>query len=256
MNIPQAIISGLLQGITEFFPVSSSGHLVILHSLWNIERPQVAFDVALHFGTLFSVLIYFWKDILSLFTTEKQTAKLVLIGSIPAFVVGGLAHKGIEGLFAMPKLVGLMLVLTGIWVGYAGLLQLRYEHKHLKRSLGPWKCFAIGIAQAIAIVPGISRSGATIATGVVLGIEERQAFKFSFLLSVPAIAAATLLKLPKAIANFAPHEGVGYLLGGVTATIVGLATLWCFWKLLESSRLYVFGLYCVAIGSMGLFFFF
>ena len=255
MNVSGAFISGIVQGLTEFFPVSSSGHLVLLHALLKISTPQLAFDIFLHLGTLLAVLIYFRKDVVALFTTEKRRGLLVLMGTVPAAAVGILAKSAIERFFAMPKAVSAMMVVTGAWLALCSLLQRRHERAGYRTIVNVRNCLLIGLAQAVAIVPGISRSGATIATAVGLGVDREEAFSFSFLLSLPAITGASLLKLPEACSGFSFHEGTNFICGGITAALIGLFALRILSKAVKSNRLYLFGIYCAAIGLAGISFF-
>ena len=191
MGIFQAIIFGIVQGITEFFPISSSGHLVILQALMGLKEPQLAFDIFLHLGTLLSILIFFRKDILRLFGEDKRLFLLLVIASIPTFIIGFLFKDTVERFFAMPKVVGSMLGLTGAWLVLASLYTKRQP---VKKGPGILNSILIGIAQGVAIMPGISRSGATIATGILTGLDRELSFKFSFLLAIPAILGASILK--------------------------------------------------------------
>ena len=248
MSIVQALVSGVVQGVTEFFPVSSSGHLVLLHGLFGIDTPQIAFDIFLHLGTLVAVLFYFRADIARLISTERRKALLVVWGSIPAGIVGIALRRSIETYFAMPALTSAMLALTGIWLIAASLLGRR----GLRRPLRAGEALVIGIAQACAIMPGLSRSGATIATGVALGVEREEAFRFSFLLSIPAVAGASLLKLPAAMPAFSAHDAVNFAAGGITAMVTGFATLGVLRRVVKRNALYLFGAYCLAVGISGL----
>lgn len=251
MNIVQALISGFVQGVTEFFPISSSGHLVLLHAFFKIDTPQLSFDIFLHLGTLFAVLFYFRADIALIFSTKRKTALLLVWSSIPAGIVGFASRNMIEKYFAMPGLVSAMLVLTGVWLIGASLAVRCRACGCPQRPLNLWISFIIGLAQAAAIMPGISRSGTTIATGVALGVEKEEAFRFSFLLSVPAVAGAFLLKLPAAMKGFTVHDIVNFGAGGIAAMATGLVTLGILRSVVKRNELYLFGAYCVAAGCAG-----
>ena len=186
MSILETVISGIVQGITEFLPISSSAHLVILHTFFGYKEAKVLEDVLLHFGTLLAVLIFFRRDIINLFK-EKKKVLLIFVGSIPIVVAGFFFGKNIETLFSDTKAVGVALIVTSAWLLAADIsLRLRREDKR-SQALGVWHALVIGISQALAVIPGISRSGATISTGILLNRKRETSFRFSFLLSVPAI---------------------------------------------------------------------
>ena len=252
MTFYQSVISGIVQGLTEFLPISSSGHLVILHSLFRIDKPQLDFDIVLHLGTLAAVIYYFRRDIAKLLTKDRRTAFFIVIGTLPAAVVGILARESIDRLFVMPKLVSAMLILTGLWLGLASAIKFYYKKTGYRKPLGLWNALLIGLAQAAAIMPGVSRSGSTIATGISLGLEAEEAFRFSFLLSIPAVAGAALLKLPKALGAVSWSRGANFLIGGFTAAIVGLLALKLLSSIIKADRLYVFSIYCLVVGSLGI----
>src|SRR3989338_4889279 len=157
MSLYQVILSGIVQGLTEFLPVSSSGHLVILHSFFNLSKPQLNFDIALHFGTLIAALLYFRKDIIGLLTKDKKTGIFIILGSVPAAIAGILLKDRIEIFFANQRLVAAMLILTGVWLGFASLVRFWYDRKAVSRGLNPANSVIIGLAQAAAIMPGVSR---------------------------------------------------------------------------------------------------
>ncbi|MFC1590592.1 undecaprenyl-diphosphate phosphatase [Candidatus Omnitrophota bacterium] len=252
MTLLQAVISGIIQGITEFFPISSSGHLVILHKIFGLRDPQVAFDVFLHVGTLMSVLVYFRADIARLFTVDKRRGLFVIIGSIPAAIAGVFWKGRIERLFAVPKAVGIMLLLTGIWLFIANASMLRSQRAPAgagERPLNWWRSLLVGLGQSAALLPGISRSGATIGAAVISGMGREEAFSFSFLLSIPAIAGATILKFGE-IGSAVSGGGLSvFALGGVTSMLVGLAALKVLSNIIRRNKLYYFGVYCVLAGA-------
>lgn len=250
MNITQAIISGVVQGITEFFPVSSSGHLVILHNLFGLKEPLVAFDIFLHLGTVVAILIFFFKDILGLFTKDRKVLVLLILGSIPAFIIGFLFKDIFESLFGMPKVVGYMLGLTGGWLILGSIGNDYLTKAGARKDLGILNSIIIGIAQAIAIVPGISRSGATIATGMLLGLDKELAFRFSFLLAVPAILGASVFKAGKIGSSLLGSDMLYFAIGGITAMLVGLGAIKLLLRLVKNNQLYLFGIYCILLSAI------
>lgn len=242
----EAIISGIVQGLTEFLPISSSGHLAILHYYFGYKEPQVLFYIFLHIGTLFAILAYFWYDIIKVVTKEQRWLGLILIGSIPTAAIGFLFKDGFETLFADIKAIGLMLFIT------AGFLFLgenaAKKRNNVHHSSPGWiKALIIGFVQGVSIAPGISRSGSTIATALLLRLDRKEAIRFSFLLAIPAIIGALLFKLAdtgSTVAITAPM-----LAGMCTAFVVGLAAIHILIKAVHTARLKLFAIYCLAAGT-------
>jgi len=246
MNIVDIVILGILQGITEFLPVSSSGHLVLAQYLLGIESPGNTLEVLFHIGTLFSVFYVFNKDIKSIVISlnEKPTQKLVIyiiIATIPAVIIGLIFKSHIINLFSSIVPVGYALLSTGV------ILILSINFKNKNKSLSYLYSLLIGLAQAVAIIPGISRSGTTISISMLLGIPPKEAARFSFLLSIPVIIGAGLL-------GFLELESYGLLTpkfiitGILTSFIVGTLSLKILLKILEVGRFHFFGIYCIIAG--------
>lgn len=258
MNILDAVILGLIQGLTEFLPISSSGHLVISKALLGLKTPGVTLEIWLHFGTLVAVLVYFRGKISiliqSLFKlrddggTENRTLLLALvIGTIPAVVIGITFKPFIESLFAKPVFAAVMLLVTGLIL----LITRWAKNRALKVSIG--RGFVVGAAQAAAILPGISRSGSTIACAMFLGIEPALAAEFSFLLAVPAIGGAFLLDLVSSgAALFESDHFFLYILGALVSFIFGLLSIHYLLKIIRRGRFFYFGFYCLVIGVVSL----
>lgn len=245
MTIVQAIILGAVQGITEFFPISSSGHLVVLQSLFGLKE-QLVFDIFLHLGTTAAILIYFRKEIIALLTDVRSIA-LIIAASIPTVIIGFLFKDAVEKFFGMPNVVGYMLIITGILLFAANF----YERFMLpRRSLGFINSIIIGIAQGIAVMPGISRSGATIGIGMLCGIDKEKAFKFSFLLAIPAVLGASVLKIHKIGQGITGKDAVCFIAGGLVAMVVGLIAIKILFNALVRNKLYIFGIYCFLIGAI------
>ena len=249
MTLNQAIVSGALQGITEFFPISSNGHLVILHNLFNIEEPQLAFDIFLHLGTLLSIFLFFWTDIVGLAKRENRPMLLfIVVGSIPTAIIGISFKDAVEKTFAMPMVAGYMLMITGLWLILASVIGRRNNSDG--KGLTVSKSVAIGIAQGAAIMPGLSRSGLTIGTGMMAGLERQVAFKFSFLLAIPAITGAGILKVKDIYRAILGKETLAFVIGAFTAAIVGLVVIRALLGVVKANRLYIFGIYCIVISSL------
>jgi undecaprenyl-diphosphatase len=253
----ESILLGILQGLTEFLPVSSSGHLVLAQQLLTgFDGPAAAFDVLLHGGTLAAVLIYFKDDLVQIFHGMARPSYegwrlpiLLVIGSIPAGVVGVFMSDKIEPLFSSTKVAAGGLILTGCIL--AAAWQMRGRGYRTLAGLTVWSTLLIGLAQALAIVPGISRSGSTIAMGMFIGFSGKEAARFSFLLSIPAIAGALLLESGVLVETGLPLD---YIAGALSAAIVGLASIALLMKLLDRENLLPFAVYCLALGVLSLVF--
>lgn len=231
METIQSVILGLAQGLGEFLPISSSGHLVILPWLFNFKDPGLAFDVALHWGTLIAVLAYFWKDWLrivkSLFNNQKTDSVkqdrrllgLIIIASIPGALFGYLLDDWAETSFRAPLLIAATLVGMGLILGWSDRIG---KKKRNFNEISLTDSILIGISQAIAIIPGVSRSGATISMALFRNINREAAARFSFLLSTPIIFGAGLIKVPDLL-----QEGIsaGVVIGALIAAISGFLSI-------------------------------
>ena len=241
MTFLQAVISGIVQGVAEFLPISSSGHLVILHKLMGTGEPELLFDLFLHLGTLVAIFIVFGGEIIESVTTKKRIGFLVLAGSAVTFIFAMFFVKNIEAAFSNVKLVGAMFIVTGTWLIAANFIRLGTE------GMSFFKAGLIGLAQGIAALPGISRSGATISTGLFLGLDGQSAAKFSFLLSIPAILGAFLFKIKEAGFSFTGIN-INYFIGFFISCIVGVLSLKLLLRTLYRNRFHWFGAYCILLG--------
>lgn len=259
MTSIEALLLGLLQGLTEFLPVSSSGHLVLAqHFLDSFEQPGVLFDVILHLGTIGAILVYFRSDIGRLLTAPFQTEAredrrmliLILIGSLPTAFIGLAGNKFLASLFDRPAVVACMLLVTGaILVSAERLGQRSVQRPVITKT----DAFLTGVAQGLAIIPGISRSGSTIALLLSRGIEAEKAARFSFLLSIPSVLGATLFEARHFDA--VPSGSIAiYLVGAVTAFLSGLCAIHLFLSVLRRRRLSWFAFYCWLAGGLFLIF--
>jgi undecaprenyl-diphosphatase len=261
MSIIQAVILGLVQGATEFIPVSSSGHLVLVPWLLGWPPPGLVFDTIVHWGTLLALLAYFWRDWWALITAwlrglihwdwhepQARLVWLLVVGSIPAVVLGYLFKDWLESLFSQPAWVSFFLLVT------AGLLVLGERLGRFARqidSLGWLDALLIGLGQAAAIAPGISRSGATISVGLVRGMERPAAARFSFLLGTPAILGAGLLQLGTLASTPDPLAQLPVLAAGLLAAFIGgYVCIWGLLRYLQRGRLYPFAIYCALLGMV------
>ena len=245
MDFLDALILGILQGITEFLPVSSSGHLVLGQKLLGINVPGNAFEVILHIGTLMSILVVFWPDIQRLLSDIKDYHTrtyifTLLLGTIPAIIVGLSLKDQIALMFDNAHSVALGLIVTGIIL----ISSKWFLNKKLDLTLV--KGFSIGLAQALAIIPGISRSGATICTGLMMGLSAEEAARFSFLLAIPAIAGAGILTAMD-IEKISLGMDV-MVVGLLSSFLVGWAALKLLLNLLKTGKFHWFGVYCLLLG--------
>jgi undecaprenyl-diphosphatase len=252
MTLFESIILGTVQGLTEFLPISSSGHLVLFQSILKIEQPGHEFEILVHIGTLGSVFFIFYKDILDLLLTIKSKKSInfvtmIIIGTTPTVIIGlGLKDK-IAILFENVDNVGFALIFTGI------ILSLTFFIKIKRNDNSFIKSFFIGLCQAIAILPGISRSGMTISCALLLGLSPKDAARFSFMLAIPAISGAGLLMVLDLDSSFqVPYE---IIVGGVMSSfLVGILALKLLLGLLQKGKIYFFGFYCILIGLITILF--
>ncbi|NQT89809.1 MAG: undecaprenyl-diphosphate phosphatase [Candidatus Omnitrophica bacterium] len=241
----EAIISGVVQGLTEFLPISSSGHLVLLHRYFGYQEPRLIFDIFLHVGTLFAVIVYFWRDIINLITKQKRLLLLIIIASIPTAVIGFLFKDLLKSLFVNVRVVGIMLFVTA---GFLFIGEWAAGRKKDKTGLSWFKALVIGIVQGISIIPGISRSGSTISTGMFLGLEKKEAVRFSFLLSIPAILGALAFMLRNGAGMSV--DTLSLLAATASAFVVGLAAIYILIKAVARARLKFFAIYCLLMGTL------
>ncbi len=268
MELYQGIILGVLQGLTEFLPVSSSGHLVLGQIFFGMTESQLIFDISVHVGTLLAVIVVYLKDIGSilkstinaapkLFSPAKFSAAwqedpnlrfagFIIIGSIPTAIIGLFLKEFEHVLFSSMLLVGCMLILTGtiLW-----LSKRFYGDKKTEKQLGFKNAIGIGIIQGLAVIPGVSRSGSTIATGLFFGLSRDQAAKFSFLLSIPAIVGAEILGIKDIVEQGLSIDPVT-IYATITSFIIGLIALKILLKLVHSGKFHLFAPYCWLVGVL------
>ena len=256
MTFTHALLLGLLQGLTEFLPVSSSGHLVIAqHFLPGFDQPGLAFDIMLHLGTMIAVLLYFRREVgLMLVSplrqgpearTYRKMLGLILLASVPTALIGLGFKDFFEGLFENLQLVAVMLLVTGV------LLFLAERFRRPGRKEGQLTisdALVVGTVQGLAIIPGISRSGSTISTLLLKGVDGETAARFSFLLALPAVFGAALLSL-RDLQQVATAEIPMYLVGAGTAFLVGMVSIHCLLAVVRRKRLIGFAIYCWLVGT-------
>jgi len=259
----QALFLGVVQGLTEFLPVSSSGHLALAQQLIpGFEQPGILLDVLLHVGTLAAVVAYFWRDLMEMAfqfakwpagtKPEPETVKLVLgviIASVPTAAVGLFLEEEVEHLMMSREGVGAALILTAALLAGGAYLGARVA----RRPGNPLKVpsFFIGVAQGMAVIPGISRSGATISTARAFGVDPEAAARFSFLAALPAVGGAALITVAKnmeAIKGFGTEEVIAYILGPVVAAAVGYGAIAVVMRMLRRGSFKWFSVYCLVLG--------
>ena len=247
----EAVFLGILQGITEWLPISSSGHLVIAQQLFNIEA-GVFFDAILHFATALVVIFMFRTEVSKIlkalykldFKSEYgKWALFIILATIPVVVVGLFFEELITVMFESVRVVGYALIATGLFL-------LLAERVKEQRELNYKNTFVMGLAQALAIIPGISRSGWTIGTGLLYGIEKEKVARFSFLLAVPALIGAGLFQLAKNSAQVQSAEILPIILGAIATMFTAYLALKFLLKVVVSRKLWVFSIYCFVIGGL------
>lgn len=241
------ILLGIVQGLTEFLPVSSSGHLVILQKILGIHAHEVAISVVLHLGTLLAIVIFFWQDILNLLKNFKLLILVVVVVVITG-VIGVLGKDFFESLFNAPKLVGLAWIFTGLLlISTKRITQLNRNKLNVKDAL------ILGLTQSLAIIPGISRSGITISTLFFRKINRSLAFTFSFLVSIPIILGAAILEVKKLQAI--PKSDIFNLsIGFIFSFFAGLIALLFLRRMIDKAKFYYFGYYCLFLAAVTLLF--
>ncbi len=254
MHYLKIAVLGIVQGLSEFLPISSSGHLVILKHFFGMESGNISLEVVLHLGSLLAVLLYFRHDLWRLgrdfFQFKDKSSEVLLARKEVAFLLLATAVTGVlgimfedvlESIFSQPLLVCGMLLITGVVLIASDMV----KNVHLEAGqMGCKRAIVLGVVQAMAIVPGISRSGSTVCASLFLGIKRAEAARFSFLLSIPAIAGAFILKLGEISASV---ELADCLLGAFFAFISGYAVIALLLRMISRGRLKIFGGYCFLI---------
>jgi undecaprenyl-diphosphatase len=258
------LLLGLVQGLTEFFPISSSGHLALLKNWFKISPPSLILEVSLHLGTLLAVVIVFFSELrkimLGLMKKDKRIYLLfsyLLVGSIPAALVGFFLHRSIEEFFQNNLAVSWFLIFTGFLLFLTKFLPKGEKNFFSLHQIGIKRAFLIGLAQAVAILPGFSRSGLTLSTGIFLKLEKETAYKFSFLLSLPVTLGAGLLEIPSLFTSSmsSPLLLPPIFLSSLIAFLVGYLSLRYLVHLVKRGKLYYFAYYCWLVGGINLYLF-
>ncbi len=244
-----AIFWGIIQGLTEFLPISSSGHLVVVPALLDRPAPDLATSALLHLGTLVAVIVYFRHDLLRMAKFDRPARRMIsllIIGTVPAVVLGVLFEDRISDIISDPVLVAFMLIVTGVVL--LGTTLMRIGDRRAE-DVRPGDSFLIGVAQAAALVPGISRSGMTISAGLARGLSRTEAARFAFLLGIPVIAGAGFLEGLDVMSS-GSSISAEVLVGMLAAALSGYAAISVLLRLLNRFGLAPYGVYCVIVGAL------
>ncbi|MED5578434.1 MAG: undecaprenyl-diphosphate phosphatase [Nitrospinota bacterium] len=262
-NFFEILLLGFIQGTTEFFPVSSSGHLVIGQKIFSIEFPSSSFEILLHFGTLISIFFFFWKEIRKIiiemykesldYKNEKRQFNsvgwMIFVATLPVAFFGLLFEDFFDALFNETKVVGFSLIITGAFLYTSSKFKINVSLEKLN-----WKhALSLGLMQVFALIPGISRSGFVIAAGIILGMKRTDATKFSLLLGIPTIGGAVIVKsVALSKLNQIPWEG--YTIGALTACLTGILAISLLMKAARRTNFKSFAIYCSLAGITTLLF--
>jgi len=250
-SIIETVILGIIQGLTEWLPVSSSGHLAIAKELLG-WKPHIIFYVLLHVGTLFVIVAFFRKDIMRVLmalarrdfkSEEGKLGVFVVVGCIPTAVIGYVFQDLFESFFDNLLVVGVALLATGF-------LLFVSERREGNRAINYLDSLLVGIAQGVAIIPGVSRSGATISTGLLRGVDRETVLRFSFLLSIPAVFGATLAELGDWSLLSSSVDVITVALGVIASIVVGYFSLKALLKVIAKQKLHWFAFYCWTVGAL------
>jgi undecaprenyl-diphosphatase len=251
-NLLKVILLAVIQGVTEFLPVSSSGHLVLSKHFLGLEASTGAtLEIVLHAGTLVSIIVFYWKHLMQVaigvFRKEKESIRfifLIILGCIPAIILGLTYKSDLEGAFSQPRFVSCTLIATGIF------LIASHFPKRGEKAVSWLSGFVIGLVQAIAMLPGISRSGSTIGMSRFLGIEPKHAAEYSFLMSAPLLLGVSFFALKDFVENGNASGSTGIELGAgfLVSAVVGYFSIKWLVSLLQRGRFWYFGIYCLCMG--------
>lgn len=242
----ESLILGIIQGATEFLPISSSGHLVIAQRLFGLHEPQLVFDILLHFATLLSVALFFWKDILKLRLKEYVS---MAIATVPAVFVGLLFKDQIEALFASGATLAVEFLISAA-CNFAIHAFLKKE-RPTTQTITPKQAMIVGLAQAAAIAPAVSRSSLTVFAGLLTKMDRETAFRFSFLISIPAILGANVVSMLGVVKDGVELPPFSQVAGGMlAAAVVGILSLRMLRYMIRHAQFALFGWYCVILAAL------
>jgi undecaprenyl-diphosphatase len=263
MTVVEAIILGIVQGLTEFLPISSSGHLVLVPEFLGIPAPPLAFDVLLHLATAVAIIGYFFREVRAMFLSFVAPRRIprehvkpyrrltvwLALGSVPAAIVGIFLNDYIESLFDSTLVVGVALLLTSALMLAAEAVARRTRRTREMGEVGPVDAVVVGCFQALAVIPGLSRSGSTISSGIYMKLDRPSAARFSFLLGLPAIAGAGVVEAGGMVEGFG-ENGLAYLAGALAALVSGVLAVHFLLHFLRRRGLTIFSVYTAILGIL------
>ncbi|SDI30623.1 undecaprenyl-diphosphatase UppP [Natribacillus halophilus] len=267
MSIIEAIIFGIVQGLTEFLPISSTAHIIILQWLFGIEFEGLTFEIVLHVASVLAVLLFFRHDVIAIirgfirFLVQKDTGErasflfglYLLVATAITGILGLILEDYAEYYLKSPLVIGGALLLTGIFL--LVIERIHYRYTRAAEDMTMLDAFIIGLAQTLAVIPGVSRSGSTLITALAIGIDRKTAVRFSFLLAIPVIAGSSLLAVGDIVqGGFAEGNVVALILSFVVTFIFSIIGIKWLIQWLEKSKLYYFAIYCFVIGFVVIFF--
>jgi len=268
MELFRLVLLGVIQGLTEFLPVSSSGHLALLPALFKFEVPTLALAMALHLGTLIAVVIYFYNDVISLIRSffsifkkerspqEKKYLKLlilIIVAIIPAVIFGVLFSDKVDQTFSKPRIVSVLFIFNALLL-FAAHFYSKKGDVSLERA-GFKNATLVGLFQIFSLFPGISRSGSTISGGIFSKLRKEDSARFSFLISIPIVLGGALFEMKDLFKGTSQNPSVIYIfVGFFVSFLVGLISIRLLFNMLKKSKLYFFAVYCLIIGIIGLIF--
>jgi len=249
--ILQILILGMIQGVTEFLPISSSGHLVLIQYVFGLKE-MLFYDVLLHFSTLLAVFIFFYKDIIDYLKNLRVIFYIVFL-TIPTAIIGLFVKKYFSFVYDNSLISGICLTITGLWLYFTEKIYMNNTKEKISvENLGALKALVVGVAQGISVLPGISRSGSTLGSMLIMNIDKLQTVKFIFIASIPAILGATFLELKEVIKGDIIFQK-DYIYGMVAAFIFALLSLKFLIKVVNKQKLRYFSYYCWLVGLISIF---
>ncbi len=257
MNMVQALVLGVVQGMTEFLPISSSGHLILVPTIFGWESDGLAFDTAVHLGTFFAVATVFWQDAWRMIKGavgkgsrhDGRMGWMIVAATVPIVVVGGLFGDVIETVLRAPVVAAWSLIVWGVVLGAADVLtRIKKPMVHADERVGWKRAIAIGCAQVLSLIPGTSRSGVTMTMGLLSGLDRRMAARFSFLLSLPSVGAAAIYVLIRSLQNGVDLLTPQILVGFLAAMISGIVAIRFLLRVIERWSFLPFAIYRIALG--------
>ncbi len=250
MNILQAVILGIIQGLTEFLPISSSGHLMLVENLFKLQSGNLFFNVLLHFATLIAVVIVFWKEVVDIIKHPLgENMRAIVVATIPTVILALLVNYFFDE-FALASFLGFGFLISAIVISITTILQKR-KFTYNKNAIYSKQALIIGIVQGFAVFPGISRSGSTICAGLLQGVEREESAKFSFLVSIPVIIGGMVFEFASGLqSGFGEVNAIACIVGFVVAFVSALFTIKLMMKIVKKRNWWFFAVYLFALATI------